>query len=302
MSRMPAAEVEVDAATLRALIADQFPALGRLPLTRLDNGWDNHMWRIGDALVARLPRRAVAVDLLEHERRYLPRLAPHLPLPVPAYVHHGAPGHGYPWPWLIIPRFAGDNADRDPPRASEAPRLAAFLRALHRPDDGPDDARAPRNAHRDVPLAVREPTVLAGWATVAKAGEPLDPVIRAIWDAAKALATPPTRRWLHGDLHYRNILIDDGIISAVIDWGDICAGDPATDLAALWILFADADARRAGLIAYGADAALALRAMGWAVSFATVLLASGLADDPRHAAAGRRTFARLLTDWAAMQP
>ncbi len=292
MSRTPPAEIPIDAALVARLVADQFPALADLPIRPLGEGWDNVMFRIGDTLVARLPRRVAAVPLLENERRFLPRLAHYLPIPVPVCVYAGQPGNGYPWPWLITQWFAGDNADRDPPSPSQAPRLAAFLLALH----DIDADHAPINHHRGVALTRRTALMHQHWATLAQHGEPLAPSLVALWDEAGALPLLEPPRWLHGDLHYANVLIEGGRFSAIIDWGDICSGDVATDLASFWLLFDDGAARRAAIAAYGADRATIKRAMGWALSWASILRATGLTDNPRHAAAGLAVMRRLLDD------
>lgn len=294
MSRTPAPEIILDAPLVAALVATQFPHLAQLPVTLLGHGWDNWMFRLGGELCVRLPRRASAVELLEHEREFLPLLAKRLPIAVPATLHCGVPSAAYRWPWLITPWFPGDNADRDAPGASEAPRLARFLRALHRTDCG----TAPVNAHRGVPLSQRNATLEPAWARLAVLGEPLDSALSALWDRACAAPFSDKPVWLHGDLHYANVLVDQGRFTAIVDWGDMCSGDPATDLAALWLLFGDASARQAALAAYNANAALTLRAMGWALSFATVLRSSGLTDNPRHAAMGRAVMDRLLNDLA----
>ena len=297
MSRTPPAEVDLDSAVVAALIADQCPDLAHLPVSPMGNGWDNYMFSVGDQYVARLPRREVAVELLEHERIYLPQLADGLPIPTPAFIYAGKPGHGYPWPWLLIPKFAGNNPDREELLPEAAPQLAGFLCALHRPDDGPKENRAPANTHRGVPLINRDETLKQGWQIMVDKGEPLTPELVALWEKAKHLPPPEIPVWLHGDLHYANVLVHKGMFSAIVDWGDICSGDPATDLAAFWLFFDDADARQAGLNAYGLDAELRLRAMGWALSFSTILLSTGIGDNPRHAQAGREGLKRLLQDF-----
>ena len=294
MSRTPAPEVIVDAPLVAALVAEQFPHLAQLPVSLLGNGWDNWMFRLGDALCVRLPRRALAVELLDNEREFLPLLAQRLPIPVPAPLHCGKPSTAYRWPWLITPWFPGGNADQHEPAASEAVRLASFLTALHRSDC----RTAPFNAHRGVPLPQRNATLQPAWSSLAALGEPLDPALGALWDRACAAPYSDKAVWLHGDLHYANVLIERGRFTAIVDWGDMCSGDPATDLAAIWLLFGDAPARNDAMAAYGGDAVLRLRAMGWALSFATVLRASGLADNPRHAAVGRAVMGRLLADLA----
>src|SRR5215469_807569 len=112
--RMPAAEVDISADLVRRLLADQQPDLAHLPVEVMTHGWDNVMCRIGDDLVARLPRRAMALNCLLNEQRWLPVLAPYLPLLVPAPVRAGQPGLGYPWPWSIVPFLPGRAAAQNP--------------------------------------------------------------------------------------------------------------------------------------------------------------------------------------------
>lgn len=292
MSRTPAAEIIVDSKMVAQLVASQCPEFANRPVELLGHGWDNWLFQLGDHHVVRLPRRAVAVALLEHEIEFLPSLAPRLPIPIPVPLFVGIGDSSYRWPWLIARRFDGANADLDPLKPDQAAQLAHFLRALHLPHQG----KAPENAHRGVPLGQRQETVTNSWEMLVKRGEPLAPQLSALWDRACQAPTDFDSVWLHGDLHYANVLVQDGTFTAIVDWGDICCGDPATDLAAFWILFDDPSARQLGLASYGANNDMILRAMGWALSFGSVLLSSGLADNPRHAAVGRATLLRLLAD------
>jgi aminoglycoside phosphotransferase (APT) family kinase protein len=287
----PPAEVAVDAALVAGLLADQHPDLAGLPLRPAESGWDNAMFRLGDALAVRLPRRALAAQLIVHEQAWLPRLAPVLPLPIPAPVRAGGPGRGYPWPWSVVPWLPGAPADRSDPDPSQAPALGAFLRALHRP--APADA--PHNPYRGIPLAERAPFTEQRLARLAAATDLVTPALSELWAAAARAPLDAPRSWLHGDLHPRNVLVDNGALSAVIDWGDLTAGDPATDQAAIWMLFEAPAARRAALAAYGQPSpATLLRARGWAVFFGAVLLDTGLHDDPHFAAVGARTLRRVV--------
>ena len=118
-----------------------------------------------------------------------------------------------------------------------------------------------------MPLIDRQATLTPAWGRLAGLGEPLDPVLSELWSRACDEPSRGDPVWLHGDLHYANVLVDQGRFSAIVDWGDVCSGDPATDLAAIWLLFAERAARKAALAAYGADHALTMRAMGWALSF-----------------------------------
>jgi aminoglycoside phosphotransferase (APT) family kinase protein len=284
---MPAAEVEITADLVRRLLAAQQPDLAGLPVELLANGWDNTLFRLGDGLVIRLPRRTLGADIIVNEQRWLPALAPRLPLPVPVPVRTGGPGEGYPWPW----RPASDGPPFDPRRV--AADLGGFFGALHAP--APPDA--PANPFRGVPLEQRAANFEQNLATVT--GQVDRDAVLAAWETA--LAVPAWDRasvWLHGDPHPANILIRDGAVSAVIDFGDITAGDPASDLSLAWMLLPAAchDRFRAAYAEAGdgpvSDATWA-RGRGWALNLAIVFLAWS-ADNPRLHEVGRRTLAAVL--------
>lgn len=280
-------EVEIDEALVRALLHEQHPDLSGLALVRHADGWDNLLWRLGDDLLVRLPRRAPAATLTAHEHRWLPELGPRLPLPVPVPVRTGVPGSGFPWSWSVVPWLVGEPATVAPVNAAVAARqLGGFLRALH----VPAPADAPYNTYRSVPLAARATDLEARLTHVAW---------RRVWEdalAADPQSGPPL--WVHGDLHPANVLVAGGALAGVIDFGDVCAGDPAVDLAAMWMLLAPTAHDRFAA-AYGPiDDHLRRRARGWAVVFGTLLVAIG--SDPRPAsgrplylAVGHRTLARL---------
>lgn len=292
---MPAAEVDVTPDLVRQLLAVQHPDLAQLPIEVMANGWDNVICRVGDELVARLPRREVAARFLAHEQRWLPVLGPRLPLPVPAPVRIGQPGLGYPWPWSIVPFLPGGVASQSPPDdpRDAAVSLGRFLGALHTPA-APD---APCNPVRGIPLADRGETFTENLRIL---GALVDhrAVIRQ-WEAA--LAAPKWDRspaWLHGDLHPANILVHRGRISGVIDFGDITSGDPATDLSVAWMLvpsecheaFRDAYCQVRG---YSADDNTWARARGWALALSLAFLAHS-ADNSQLAGIGRRTLRAVL--------
>ncbi len=294
---MPAAEVAVDDALVRRLLASQFPEGAGLPLQLAANGWDNVVYRLGDHRAVRLPRRLAGAELVVNEQRWLPVLAPRLPLPVPAPVLTGLPAEGYPWPWSVVPWFPGGIAAVTPPAdaGEAADSLGRFAAALHQP--APPDA--PVNPVRGCPLAQRHEAVTERLARVGPGLAPGEPeALAAAWAnglAAPAWGGPP--RWLHGDLHPANILVDDGRLSAVIDFGDLAAGDPATDLAVAWMLFDDEPTRVRFLGAAGGaggypDAATVTRARAWSVNLALAMAASS-ADNPTMATVARRTIANL---------
>lgn len=288
----PMAEVEIDAGLLADLLRDQMPELATQPVQLLDTGWDNVSFRVGRNLIVRMPRRAAAAPLIEHEQKWLPTLAERLPIPVPAPIAIGRPGHGYPWAWSVLPWLPGRTADLDWPVAEQADRFAEFLRALHRP--APDDA--PVNPHRGVPLADRAEMTEARMARVRERTSLISPEVDHAWQAALSAPIATQSTWLHGDLHARNVLVDEGRFTGIIDWGDMSSGDAAVDLAAIWMLFEDRAARRRAIENYAAPDSTWQRALGWAVFFGAILVDSGSVDDPRLAAMGEATLRRLTED------
>ena len=283
----PDTDVAVTPELARALLRLQHPDLAERPISLFENGWDNVMLRLGEDLALRLPRRAVSAFLVLKEQAWLPKLAPQLPLPIPAPVRIGTPALGYPYAWSVTPFFEGEPADLAPPSATEGEPLAAFLKALHRP--APDEA--PPNPYRGVPLATRADVFEARVAAAERLRGPLLGPVRRLWAEALAAPIDAPRSWLHGDLHARNVLTRGGRLAAVIDWGDLTAGDPACDLAAVWMLLPDAWARRRALAAYAPSAATEARARGWAAMLA-VMLAS-IDNNPRMPAMGLTTLERL---------
>ena len=177
------------------------------------------------------------------------------------------------------------------PRADQAERLAAFLCALHRPAP----ANAPLNPYRGVPLRERAEQIVERIRRLERETTLLNDDIVRIYHAAIDAPINVEPTWLHGDLHAGNMLVDDGTISGVIDWGDMTVGDRATDLATLWMNLSDRKARENAMRACnGISDATWLRAKGWAVFFGVTLGTSGLAGDTRHALMARRTLERVV--------
>jgi len=291
---MPVAEVDVTVELVRRLLADQHADLAALPLELVANGWDNAIFRLGDDLCVRLPRRQVAAALIDHEQRWLPALAPLLPIPIPVPLRTGRPGSGYPWSWSVCPWFAGepaaDVALADAPR--EARRLGEFVRALHQvasPDVPPNPflrggpIGALDDRFRDNVDQLEDPSLsarlLARWEQASSVDEWHGPGL-----------------WVHGDLHTANVVVADGAIGAVIDFGDIASGDPAVDLAIAWMLFGADDRavfRQAAGDPVAVDDATWSRAEAWALHFGVLyVLHSG--DNPRFQRMGRHLLAAVL--------
>jgi aminoglycoside phosphotransferase (APT) family kinase protein len=263
-------ELKFEQDLVRALLRDQYPDLADLELRDVSGGWDNQQWRLGEELAVRLPRTERAPALLHAEQTWLPMLAERLPLPTPTPVRIGKPSSLFEHTWTIARWVEGEPADRAPiTRIEAAEILAGFLRALHR--QAPADA--PANPSRGIPLAGVE-DVDRGFAVIAD--HPAADAAREVWEravAAPAWQGPPL--WLHGDLHPANVVVRDGMLAGVIDFGDMCAGDPATDLSAAWILLPAGAARRFFDAYERADRATIARARGWAVLRAMGLIGIG---------------------------
>jgi len=269
---------EITADLIAELLREQHPDLAGLPLTFGARGWDNQLWRLGDDLAVRLPWATQdAGELLLKEHAWLPAIAPRLPLPVPVPQRLGQPSERFPRPWIVTTWVAGEPADRAPATrgAEAADALAAFLAALHQP--APDDAPAGRN-RRGGPLADTGGGFARFLRETTDRGLISDPdALREVWDDALAApAWPGPALWLHGDLHPANLLTAAGNFCGVVDFGDLCAGDPACDLAACWILLPEEVIDRFHRsYSPAADAATRRRARGWAVGKALACLLIG---------------------------
>lgn len=294
----PRHELEIREPLVRALLAEQHPDLVDLPLTRTAQGWDNVTFRLGEHLAVRLPARAPAAPLVEHEQRWLRSLAPALPVPVPAPVRLGRPGAGFPWAWSVVPWLVGRPSDElaAGERDAWAPELAAALAALHRPAP----AAAPANPFRGVPLAARDEVVRARLA-----GHPAHDALLAAWD--DGLAAPGWHGpavWLHGDPHPANLLAAEGHLAAILDFGDVTSGDPAADLGTTWATFTAAGRDRfwdvyaaASPLAHDELAALRTRARAWAAALVPTYEAHPR-EHPGLAAAGAHALHALASTGA----
>lgn len=289
-------EVRTDVSLVRQLLAAQFPQWADLPVTPVRSaGTDNAIYRLGDDMAVRLPRIHWAVDLVHKEQRWLPRLAPHLPLPIPVPIAKGMPGEGYPWHWSVTPWLEGENAT--PERIAEpcqaATELARFVRALERIDTAGGPPAGPANFSRGVPLAMRDAGTRA--AIAALEGVLDTDAATTAWEAALRASPwdqPPV--WLHGDLQSGNLLVVQGQLSAVIDFGCLGVGDPAVDLIVAWNLFSG-DARDAFREALAVDDATWARGRGWALSVALIALPYYRDSNPVLAGISRRAIDAVLS-------
>jgi len=296
VANIPPSERTLSVELGRRLLAEQCPDLASLELRPFAHGWDNEMFRLGDALLLRLPRREASARLIENEARWLPTLAEHLTAWTPRPIFVGRPTHYYPWTWTIAPFLVARIAAEVPvaDRTASAVALADFFGSLHLPAP----LGAPVNQFRGMALdqpAIHE-RVLDRIAREGVRAAPLAQRWRS-WSRAPEWDGPDV--WLHGDAHALNILLDDaGRLAGVVDWGDISVGDPACDLAAAWLNF-DAEGRRlfverASLNpAYDRD--VWSRAKAWALHLG-LILAQQADDQPLLRGIGEAALANVLAE------
>jgi aminoglycoside phosphotransferase (APT) family kinase protein len=293
--RMHADELGTDEALVRRLLATQFPQWAELPIEALPaGGTDNAIYRLGDELSVRLRRRREWGGSLDKEFEWLPKLAPLLPLRVPTPVARGAPGEGYPHEWAVYDWIDGEDAAEAPLDLRRAAvDLAEFLQALRRidPTGGP-----PRGG-RGGPLRPRDEATRAGIAALA--GMIDAAAVTAAWEAALAAPDwdgPPV--WIHGDLDARNLLVRDGRIAGLLDWGSTCVGDPACDVKVAWAVL-DAETRPLFRELLEIDDATWARGRGWALSQAMIALPYYLHTYPAIVQEAWRWLGEALADFPA---
>lgn len=291
MSASPDGRAGITASLVTELLAEQAPQWADLAVEPVPvDGWDNRTYRLGSELSVRLPTAEGYVPAVAKESRWLPVLAPRLPVPVPEPVFTGRPGAGYPFPWSVRRWLPGAPASASlvPSKAAFAEDVARFLLALQAvPADGGPLAGA-HSFHRGSPLAHYDEETRSA---VARLGSRV-PVARAlgVWSDALAASYHGPPVWFHGDVAVGNLLVDDaGRLAAVIDFGTCGVGDPACDLVLAWT-FLDAPARAVFRRTVGADDAMWARARGWALWKALITLV----DDPSSPAS--EVVEAVLTD------
>jgi aminoglycoside phosphotransferase (APT) family kinase protein len=288
--------IEIDTTLAKQLIRTQFPLWAELPITPIENdGWDNRTFRLGDSMSVRLPSAPRYVAQVEKEQRWLPVLRPHLPLPIPTPIALGAPGAGYPWPWSIYGWLDGEpaNADRIPDLGRFAADIAHFLAALRRIDAGNGPVAGPHNFHRGGSLAVYDTETRQ---SIDRLADMLDVAfVTDIWDMALATSWQEPPVWIHGDIAAANLLVRDGRLAAVIDFGNAGVGDPSCDLVIAWT-FLDSASRKEFRRAVALDPATWRRARGWAIWKALITLVQLRDTNPIKAGKARQTIRNILDD------
>jgi len=288
----------IDASLARRLVDSQFPQWSELPIAEVEvDGWDNRTFRLGSDLTVRLPSGDWYAQQVAKEQRWLPVLAPRLPLPIPTPVAKGEPDSGFPYPWSVYRWLDGELASKA--RIADlnafATTLAGFLNALGRidPTGGPEPGQ--HNFFRGGPLSTyADETHEAINALGAEV--PRDRVER-VWEDAMATSWDRDPVWFHGDVATGNLLVRDGRLAAVLDFGTSGVGDPACDVVVAWTFLSgqSRDRFRADL---GVDAATWSRGRGWGLWKALISLVGHLANDSPDAALARRDIEQILADHA----
>ena len=286
----------VDADFAAQLIAEQFPTYAKLPVTPVSSqGWDNYSFRLGDQYLVRMPAAACYAAQVAKEQTWLPRLAPHLSCRIPTPVAMGRPAQGYPFHWSIYDWIEGATLNETPEvdQTALADDLANFLTQFWSMDASEGPSAGPENFFRGGALEVYA-------AEAREAIKSLDgafdrAALMHALDIALSSTWPRSPVWVHGDLTVGNLIIQGGRLTGVIDFGQLCVGDPACDLAIAWTYF-DADARASFLGKLAVDEPTRSRARGWALWKAVIVEGGRVQTNEVEKKAAARTINQVLTD------
>lgn len=292
---MHSPKMDIGTALVRRLVDAQFPEWRHLPVKPVAfGGWDNRTFHLGDTMAVRLPSAAPYALQVEKEHRWLCKLAPLLPLPIPEPLAMGEPAAGYPWHWSVYRWIEGETAKTGhiADLRAFAVSLAEFLVALKRIDPTAGPAPGQHNFYRGGPLAVYDGE--ARQAIAALEGRIDTQAATAVWKAALAAGWHGSPVWFHGDVASGNLLVEDGRLSAVIDFGTSGVGDPSCDLAIAWTLF-EGESREAFRARIAVDDATWARGRGWTLWKALITVAG---HDANQAEVGRqrRVIDEVLAD------
>jgi aminoglycoside phosphotransferase (APT) family kinase protein len=292
-------KADITADLVSGLIADQFPQWAGLPVRPVEaDGVDNTTFRLGQTMSVRLPSSDAYVEQVDKEQRWLPVLAAQLPLPIPEPLAKGVPGNGFPRPWSVYGWIDGEPATAE--GVTDMPGFAAgladFLTALYRIDPAGGPGPGTHNFFRGGPVAVYDGetqdalAALQGQIDTSLAAQVWRAALRASWQG------PPV--WFHGDAQPGNLLVRDGKLSAVIDFGTSGVGDPACDTTIAWT-FLSGESSRVFTERLPFDEATWARGRGWAIWKAMIVLVEALKDDPQDAAYTKGVIEAILADHTA---
>ncbi len=294
---MPVAKVDINVSLVEQLVAAQFPQWADLPIKPVAfGGVDNRTFHLGEDMSVRLPSAERYSAQVEKEHRWLPKLAPLLPLPIPVPLAMGVPGDGYPWHWSIYRWLEGENAaiERIADLRQFAIALAQFLAALQQIDPAGGPPPGPHNFFRGGSLTIYDADTRQ---SVANLDSEIDTdAVTAVWEAALKATWHGSPVWFHGDVSAANLLVKRGQLSVVIDFGCSGVGDPACDLTIAWTLL-EGESREAFRTAVPVDDATWARARGWALWKALITLVEHIDTNPLEAGKARRVIDEVLADY-----
>lgn len=290
--KMHTSELNTSEHLVAKLISNQFPELTDLPIAQVKHyGTDNAIFRLGDEYAIRLPRVEYAVEQIEKEQIWLPRFVPHLPLTIPTPAQIGKPSEEFPHPWYVCHWIEGVDAYNEPPSDLNqvAQDLGQFIKAFWKIDtDGAPVAR------RGLPLITQDKAVREA---ISNLTDMIDTdTVTGIWQ--ECLKVPDWNKppvWLHADLLPPNLLLQNGKLHAIIDFGLMGIGDPACDLIPAWCLF-DADARAIFKETLGIDENTWARGKGWALSIALIIMPYYKDTNPVLMSVARRIIEEITHD------
>lgn len=297
------AEWDIDERKAAELIGTQFPALASEPVAKLGYGWDNTVFLVGNDYVFRFPRRSVAVASIEMEGKLLPELEAYVPLPYAKPIFYGIKDVEYPSPFLGYPYLRGKFAMglTDEQRERSVDLLADFLRSLHAfPLEKAREFGVQKDHRILTDIYRRKRSMQDFHAKIEpRLSEEQNRAIRDYLDEIGKAHVEPRFAFLHGDLHFKNVLVDEasGIVSGIIDWGDMNIGHPACDLSIAYS-FVPPRARSGFFARYGSvDEETKLLARLIAVYIPMLILMQAVDDNDEPAAAeAKATIMRALAD------
>ncbi|MDZ4323232.1 MAG: aminoglycoside phosphotransferase family protein [Alphaproteobacteria bacterium] len=290
-------KVHIDVSLVRRLITTQFPQWADLPVESVAvGGWDNRTFHLGDQMLIRMPSAEEYAMKVEKEQMWLQRLAPLLPLPIPTPLAMGEPGEGYPWRWSIYRWIEGETASikHIADLCQFATALAEFLSALQRIDTTGGPMAGPHNFYRGGLLSTYDAETRQA---ILILGDKIDAeLVTTIWDTALASTWTASPVWVHGDVSTGNLLVREGKLSAVIDFGGLGIGDPACDLAIAWTLF-KGESREAFRAALPLDKDTWARGRGWTLWKALIVYAGLPGTNSLERENSKRVMEEVLADY-----
>lgn len=293
---MDFAREHIDTTLVQKLISNQFPQWSDLPITAIEpGGWDNKTFRMGDNMLVRLPSAERYAAQVEKEQQWLPVLAQHLPLPIPVPLATGKPSDSYPWNWSVYQWIPGKTANiaSISNLVQFARSLADFVKALEHIDTEDAPLAGVHNFYRGGSLQVYDKETRQAIET---AGNVFDTnTLIEIWEAALATTWHDVPVWVHGDLSKDNLLTEEGLLSAVIDFGSCGVGDPACDTTMSWTFFSS-ESREIFCERLNFDKSTWARGRGWALWKALITLTKANSDDSITSKENRRIINELIED------